>query len=42
MIKITPKIDGFLIDICGTGGGQINTFNISALRQLLQVRQEQR
>ena len=26
MIKITPKIDGFLIDICGTGGGQIRSY----------------
>jgi anthranilate phosphoribosyltransferase len=35
MIKITPKIDGFLIDICGTGGGQINTFNISTASAII-------
>jgi anthranilate phosphoribosyltransferase len=29
MIRITPKVDGLLIDICGTGGGKVNTFNIS-------------
>jgi anthranilate phosphoribosyltransferase len=28
-IKITPNIKGSLIDICGTGGDKINTFNIS-------------
>jgi anthranilate phosphoribosyltransferase len=35
MIKITPKIDGFLIDICGTGGGQVNTFNISTASAII-------
>jgi anthranilate phosphoribosyltransferase len=35
MIRITPKIDGFLIDICGTGGGKINTFNISTASAII-------
>jgi anthranilate phosphoribosyltransferase len=35
MIKITPKTDGYLIDICGTGGGQINTFNISTASAII-------
>jgi anthranilate phosphoribosyltransferase len=27
--KITPQVSGSLIDTCGTGGGSINSFNIS-------------
>lgn len=27
--KVKPEIEGVLIDVCGTGGGRIKTFNIS-------------
>lgn len=29
--KIRPKISGYLLDTCGTGGGKTNTFNISTV-----------
>ena len=28
-LKITPKNKGTIIDVCGTGGDQIQTFNVS-------------
>ena len=34
-IRITPNIDGFLIDTCGTGGGRINTFNIGTASAII-------
>src|SRR5919108_4957590 len=34
-VRITPKIGGFLIDTCGTGGGQVNTFNISTASAII-------
>ncbi|MGB9168225.1 MAG: anthranilate phosphoribosyltransferase [Nitrososphaeraceae archaeon] len=34
-IKITPNIKGSLIDICGTGGDKINTFNISTASSIV-------
>ncbi len=34
-IRITPNIKGSLIDICGTGGDKINTFNISTASSIV-------
>src|SRR5918995_50522 len=34
-IRITPRTGGLLIDTCGTGGGRINTFNISTASAII-------
>jgi anthranilate phosphoribosyltransferase len=34
-ITITPKTSGAMIDISGTGGGQVNTFNISTASAII-------
>lgn len=34
-IRITPKTSGAMIDISGTGGGQVNTFNISTASAII-------
>src|SRR5918995_3201036 len=33
--RITPRTGGLLIDTCGTGGGRINTFNISTASAII-------